>query len=150
MKLYTPVRREHDGDVMFTKTYTTEKEANDAIDEDVAKNKGAYRRSIYGIHETELDGSEIEIPCFLHDALCDGENDGPSLKCAVRINGMGVALHIDGFGDCGTEPGHGEPVYVENRHGVPTVVVWADINQEDPTDIIELAGAAEALRKENN
>ena len=36
---------------------------------------------------------------------------------------------------------------VENRDGKPFLVVWADINSEDPTHEIDLSEAAESLRK---
>jgi len=32
-------------------------------------------------------------------------------------------------------------VYIENREGVPHVIIWGDINSEDPTHVISLEGA---------
>ena len=65
----------------------------------------------------------------------------------VRYNERGVGFHFPGFGDLTTVDGEGEPVYIEYRDGVPTVVVWGDINQEDPTHVISLEDAAEAKRE---
>ena len=36
--------------------------------------------------------------------------------------------------------GHGTPVFIELYKGELRVIVWADINQEDPTHIIPLGG----------
>ena len=64
----------------------------------------------------------------------------------------GMLIRMEGYGDIASrnhmsQVGHGVPILVESRHGVPFLVVWADINREDPTHTISLAGAAEILRE---
>lgn len=69
--------------------------------------------------------------------------EGADLPTTVLVTGRGVCLAFDGYGDRVSSP-DGEPVLVENRRGVPHVVVWGDVSREDPTDTVSLAGAAVA------
>ena len=59
----------------------------------------------------------------------------------------GLYVRADGYSDYCSQDGEGEQVLIENRHGVPHVIIWADINDEDPTHIVSLAGAAESERR---
>lgn len=70
----------------------------------------------------------------------------PVRQVIVEPNSQGLELHFKGFGCCGVEEGYAGPVYIEYRDGVPHVLVWADINSEEPTHSISLAGASESLR----
>ncbi|HET6574107.1 MAG TPA: hypothetical protein VFG68_10925 [Fimbriiglobus sp.] len=85
-------------------------------------------------------------PCSttLTDAHPDHEGRLP-IRLAVSPNG--VSLYAEGYGDMGTMPGHGTPVFVELYRGELRVIVWADISQEDPTHVISLAGAREDRRQ---
>lgn len=56
----------------------------------------------------------------------------------VRPKGMGENLMPEGFG---------YPIMLEYYEGSIRLVVWSDINQEDPTHTISLDGAFESLRK---
>ena len=58
----------------------------------------------------------------------------------------GVELYIEGYGTKAMPPGTSAPIYLEIRDGLPKLYVWADINSEDPTHVIDLNGASEALR----
>lgn len=64
----------------------------------------------------------------------------------VEVESAGVAINIDGYGLLTTEPKFGAVVLVEFRGGVPHVVVWSDITDEEPTHVISLAGASEKCR----
>jgi hypothetical protein len=59
----------------------------------------------------------------------------------------GVGIRIDGYSDMCTYD-EGCPILITFREGIPYVHIWADINQEDPTHIISLAGASETNRIE--
>ncbi len=74
---------------------------------------------------------------FIHD-----------VKTKVRITDKSVEIDFHGFGVGAMEPGHGYPVYIEVRNGIPHVLVWADINNEEPTHVISLENAAEVCRKD--
>jgi len=76
----------------------------------------------------------------------DPEHDAP---LSIRLAGspQGVSLFADGYGDKGTMPDHGTPVFIELYRGQRRVIVWSDINREDPTHIIPLGGAREDRRQ---
>ena len=57
---------------------------------------------------------------------------------------LGIA--VEGHGDFYSENGHGIPIVVEQYHGEVRVLVWSDINKEDPTHIISLEKAKESNR----
>lgn len=79
----------------------------------------------------------------INDADPDFKED---LGVAALCESFGVALYADGYGDQGSAPGHGSPVYLELHQGVLRVLVWADINAEEPTHIIDLKDARESNR----
>jgi hypothetical protein len=58
--------------------------------------------------------------------------------------------YVRGYGVKTMMPGHGAPIYVEPdpTTGELFLYVWADINQEDDTHKISLAGAHERTRRE--
>ena len=79
--------------------------------------------------------------------LCNvGTEGGPNLKAHVYAEGddpkagPALAISFDGYGDCCRDGG--PPVIIENRDGVPFLVVFSDINSEEPTHVISLAGAS--------
>ncbi len=79
-------------------------------------------------------------------ALRDVSDDGKPLKVTIKANQNGVTISFDGYGDAVSMPGDGEPLLIENRSGTPYVLVWGSINQEDPTSVLSLCGAAESRR----
>jgi hypothetical protein len=68
-----------------------------------------------------------------------------SIRLAMSPNC--VSLYAEGYGDKGTMPGHGTPVFIELYKGDLRVLVWSDINQETPTHNIPLGGAREDRRR---
>lgn len=51
-----------------------------------------------------------------------------------------------GYGDCTSKDNCGCPIVLEIWEGQLRLVVWADINSEDPTHIIDLENARESKR----
>lgn len=72
-----------------------------------------------------------------------------SLPVRVVANESAVSIFPEGYGDFGSAEGHGCPVFLELHQGRLRLVVFADINREDPTHIIDLEGAREDRRSEN-
>lgn len=60
----------------------------------------------------------------------------------------GIEVRVEGHGDCSSVPGAGCPIYLERQGGKVKLYVWADINREDPTHVIDLDGAREDRRKD--
>jgi hypothetical protein len=70
-----------------------------------------------------------------------------ALPIRLVVSPNGVALYAAGYGDGGSAEGHGTPVFIELYRGELRVLVWGDINREDPTHIIPLGGAREDRRQ---
>jgi len=85
----------------------------------------------------------------LHEMMWDNGQGRERQKIEVEIEASedGILIKPKGYGDFCTDNGYGSPVLIELCNGHPRVVVWSDINQEDPTHIVSLEGAAESLRK---
>lgn len=72
-----------------------------------------------------------------------GQGKPIKFRAEVAENGV-LAIEIEGHGDqCdGDKPVFGGvPLTIENCEGVVRVVVWGDLEKEDPTHIIPLNGA---------
>ena len=73
----------------------------------------------------------------------DKENTKPLNVALENVNGS-LLIAPEGYGDSVSSEGNGTPVLLEVYEGKLRLVVWSDINQEDPTHIIELSGAKES------
>ena len=58
------------------------------------------------------------------------------------------ALSVKGYGDYTSKDGEGSIAILEIFEGELRLIVWADINQEDPTHIINLEQSKETYRIE--
>ncbi len=76
-----------------------------------------------------------------------GEDEG-FVTGEVEINGGGIAIRFDGYSTACTQDDIGEPIWVELYDGKLRTLLWADINKEDPTHIIELDAARNIARRE--
>jgi hypothetical protein len=88
---------------------------------------------------------EAHGPCSTTLSDVHPDHDG-KLPIRLAVSPNGVSMHAEGYGDCGTAEGHGTPVFIELYRGELRVLVWANINREDPPHIISLAGAREDRR----
>ncbi len=115
------------------------------------------QRSAYPQFSTDsiepLDNEAIEQLCeqinftwqqivpFVLDDPGDREDQ---VKGKVALSSSGIEIFAEGYGTHGMEPRYGSPVYIEYYEKELRVLVWADINQEDPTHTISLQGALES------
>jgi hypothetical protein len=85
-----------------------------------------------------------KLKAMLHD-----QNGEPkSLRTVLEnINGS-IYISPEGYGDACSADGCGIPALIEVYEGELRIIIWGDINQEDPTHIISLEGARESARKE--
>jgi len=81
--------------------------------------------------------------CELEDQADRGK---PAVKASVLGHPNNLCVRLEGYGDCYSADGHGAPVLIEVLDGKARVIVWGDINQEDPTHVIDLSGALETAR----
>lgn len=82
----------------------------------------------------------------LKDQDRDSDHDR-TVKMTVHSNrGTHLTIAADGYGDLVSFDG--APVIMELYEGTLRVLVWSDINSEDPSHTIDLAGAKESAREE--
>jgi hypothetical protein len=70
-----------------------------------------------------------------------GEAKLVSIRCESGNDGVTVQ-HEGTACQCGDFP----PIFIEWYDGKPRVLIWADINDEEPTHIIDMSGALESNR----
>ena len=80
----------------------------------------------------------------------DHDEKHDSLQLRAQMSGADnmLLIGVDGYGEMTAYDGHGFPILVEFHQGELQVMVWGDINNEDPTHVISLEGAREDARKE--
>jgi hypothetical protein len=89
---------------------------------------------------------EGEVTTILADQMT---NDSlPQVQTKVIFSNGQIFIHVEGYGDCCSTDGHGHPIAIELADGDLRVIVWGDINCEDPTRIISMKEALEAKRIE--
>jgi hypothetical protein len=74
------------------------------------------------------------------------EDNGLEVPITIRTSSRCIEISALGYGDKMTSTGHGVPIILEVHEGELRVVIWSDINKEDPTHIISLANARESNR----
>jgi len=85
-------------------------------------------------------------------------DDGRKIKVKSRhtrgdVNGFVhsfdrfAEIFIGGMGTAGRQ--NDAPIYIECHEGEWRLIVWADINSHDPTHIIDMSGAFESNREED-
>jgi hypothetical protein len=82
---------------------------------------------------------------ILKFTLTDQES-GNTIQGEADYRYDSIYLRFDGYGEAGSEDGHGWPVLVEFYDNKLQVAVWNDITKQDPI-IIPLSGAKESLRE---
>ena len=101
------------------------------------KSKPDTRPEFSGVKKTD-----VELVDF------DSGKKPEILPASIEVNGA-IYIQAKGYGDCCSNDGYGTPVFIEWYDGELRVVVFGDINQEDPTHIISLEGAREDKRIED-
>lgn len=84
------------------------------------------------------------------ETLIDISGGKRTVPVTVKTEGTGAGLVIcpAGYGCCNCQDGTTGPIYLEVYGGRLRLLVWSDINQEDPTHIIDLESAREDRRLE--
>jgi len=83
----------------------------------------------------------------LNTTLSDADSEhSSSLRIRVVANGSVLSIFPEGYGDFASAEGHGCPVFLELYQGRLRLVVFAEIEQEDPTHLVDLERARESRR----
>jgi len=77
------------------------------------------------------------------------EVTGKKIPFTIECNNGKMYISFDGYGDCCSKDGYGEPLVVDFFDNKLQILVYSDINQEDPTHRVDMAGAKENKRKVN-
>jgi len=84
---------------------------------------------------------------IIEKMLHDSDDIKHSILTTVEFGSHSIFIKFEGYGDCASKDGHGDPIMIEIHNGVPRVIVWGDINKECSTNVISLEGAQEDKRK---
>lgn len=90
-----------------------------------------------------------KMKVILNEVLDDHGDIPVRVETEVVVEEMPTSLEIKpkGYGDFASADGSGVPIILEVCGGILRLVVWADINDDNPTHIINLEGARETARK---
>ena len=66
-----------------------------------------------------------------------------NVAISVEKDSLALIVHPEGMG---TWDGPYAPILLERHEGKMRLLVWADINQQEPTHVIDLSGALESSR----
>jgi hypothetical protein len=76
------------------------------------------------------------------------ENKQTDLSGHIDNSGnLGLSIKFDGYGDYSSQDGHGTPIYIEAYDGKLRALIYSDINQCDPTHVINFDAAKESNRQ---
>lgn len=69
-----------------------------------------------------------------------------TLGIDIEIYDGHVIIHSIDYGENTAIEGQGRPIMIEYYEGELRVILWSDINQEEPTHIVSMEGAKESKR----
>ena len=72
-------------------------------------------------------------------------NEKIELKVQPVSNTL-LMIGAKGYGECLAEDGSGYPIVIEPFNGTLRIMIWSDINDEDPTHVINMKEALESER----
>lgn len=68
------------------------------------------------------------------------------LQVLIDCRESGINICPNGYGDFDSPSGFGAPIYLERHEGELRLIVWSDINDQEPTHVISLERAREDCR----
>ena len=88
------------------------------------------------------NADDIQLILVDHDG---GDRTIP-IQLKDECNGAGLVIRPEGYGCFGCVDGTTGPLYLEVHEGRLRLIVWADINDEEPTHVIDLEDSREDRR----
>jgi len=95
--------------------------------------------------KTDALVSNVHYQMKLED--CYDEKSSISLKMEVSPGDHLLMIGAEGYGEMTANDGNGFPVVIEYVEKTFRILVWGDINREEPTHVISLEGAREDVRE---
>ena len=68
---------------------------------------------------------------------------GRDIPVWIEVSEQGIFIGAEGYGENSSTPESATPIVVEYNGGELRVIVWSDINKEDPTHLIDMRKARE-------
>ncbi|MGD1524319.1 hypothetical protein [Vibrio owensii] len=105
------------------------------------------------ISDTAVTDLLTKIPTLqatkVESTLIDYHGVAEPINASVEIGEVdgSLILKAEGYSDYSSEDSCGVPMLVENNEGDLQLRIWADINKEDPSHVISLAGAKDSAYK---
>lgn len=92
--------------------------------------------------------SDIDFPNYrtVKMSLADIGSGTGEQPVEIVATPLGISIYAKGYGDNWSVEGRGIPIWIDYRDGNLRVYVYGNINKEDPTHVISLAGAREERR----
>lgn len=84
----------------------------------------------------------MELQTTIHEI----SDEARSIELRISQGPYGLYIGVSDHGDYCSEYGQGHFLGLEYDEGKLRLLVWTDINQEDPTHSIDLSGAKEQKR----
>lgn len=81
------------------------------------------------------------------DRITWPKNSNAEISAEVIPDGI-VIRHTGELGTTSCYDGDYAPIVIEWYDGVPRIIIWADINDQDPTHVIDMSKALESNRHE--
>lgn len=79
------------------------------------------------------------------------DNENPdvnlSIETKIIVTQEGIGISFKGYGCGGLQPAYGDQIWIEVVNSIPRVLVYADINKDEPTETIPLVKASEMYRE---
>jgi hypothetical protein len=88
--------------------------------------------------------SEQVVSKYTLKDVDDGTDAKQEVTVSVEKNDMALFIHPQGFG---TKDGDYAPILLEQLKGTLRLLVWADVNNDEPTHVIDLSGAKSRVGK---
>lgn len=86
-----------------------------------------------------------KVTLLLHDEVKDD-----AIRTVVDMkNGLGIGISFDGYSDFNSSGDSGTPVFIEKYNDALRVLIYNDIEKDEPSHIITLDGARTQQRKTN-
>jgi hypothetical protein len=89
---------------------------------------------------------QLNYPAHIPFVLTEQGEGDRQVPCTIKLSSGQLWLNFEGYGECSTVDGLGDPVGVELYDGTLRVMMWPDINAEDP-QVMDMEGANERARK---
>jgi hypothetical protein len=96
-----------------------------------------------------IDTQDQDVTPFKLTDDCNTEEGDITGYIDNSLN-LGIALNFSGYSDYCSNDDNGTPIYIQAHNNELKVIIYGDINQEDPTHSISIEGARTGKRVDNN